>query len=111
MRASQCHSASNSASGVPSDLAISWRLRIAKRSRFSEFMVSGTAAGCGLSGSRIPVSPATLFARRDANKDGKVTLEEFLAGRDGDKRPPLERRFKALDRDGDGTWSASELPK
>jgi hypothetical protein len=58
---------------------------------------------------RNPVSPATLFTRRDANKDGKVTLEEFLVGRDGDKRPPLERRFKALDRDGDGIWSANEL--
>ena len=55
------------------------------------------------------VSPATLFSRRDVNKDSKVTLEEFLAGREGDKRPLLERRFKALDRDGDGVWSASEL--
>ena len=59
-----------------------------------------------------PAGPKTakeLFNRRDANQDGQVTLEEFLAGRNGDKRRPLERRFKALDRNRDGVWVAKEI--
>ena len=61
----------------------------------------------GAAGERVSLQ--TLFSRRDANQDGGVTLEEFFAGRDGERRSRLERRFKTLDRDGDGVWSSKEL--
>ena len=44
---------------------------------------------------------ADLFRARDKNRDGKVTWEEFLNGRSGDVVQPLQRRFKARDKDGD----------
>ncbi len=55
------------------------------------------------------VSLQTLFNRRDTNKDGDVSLQEFLNGRDGETGTRVERRFKTLDRDGDGIWSSKEL--
>jgi hypothetical protein len=56
----------------------------------------GTAA-FGLLNDPEPVSSA------DANLDGRVTLAEFLAAAD--------RRFKRLDRNGDGKLVLEELPK
>jgi uncharacterized sulfatase len=73
---------------------------------------SGTAPG-NLPKKAEPAPPKIsnqeLFNRRDANQDGKVTLAEFLGGRDGVRRRPLERRFKTLDRNGDGVWIANEI--
>lgn len=51
----------------------------------------------------------TLFDKRDKDKDNRVTLEEFLAGRTGDTVPTLTRRFKELDRNGDGAWTKDEI--
>lgn len=53
-------------------------------------------------------SPADLFDLRDVNKDGKVTLPEFLNGRTGPTVPGLEKRFKSYDSDGDEVWTRSE---
>lgn len=50
-----------------------------------------------------------LFDRRDADKDGVVTFQEFMAGRDQVPGGPLERRFQSLDRNHDGRWTRSEL--
>lgn len=61
-----------------------------------------TSAGRGL-------SLEELFERRDKNRDGVVSWEEFLNGRTGATVSILKRRFKGLDRDGDGTWEKSEL--
>ena len=60
---------------------------------------------------RTPLTPAQLFALRDVNQDGMVTLVEFLKGRTGDTQKILERRFRAFDTDKDGTWSRDEVEK
>lgn len=50
-----------------------------------------------------------LFEQRDQNQDGRVTLEEFIAGRTGPTVPTLTRHFKELDRNGDGVWTKDEI--
>jgi|694.fasta_scaffold117954_3 iduronate 2-sulfatase len=50
---------------------------------------------------------ATLFTRRDLNKDGKLTREEFLANQpDPDQ---ARERFKRFDANGDGVLSRDEF--
>ena len=50
---------------------------------------------------------AVLFAKKDADKDGKLTREEFLANQpDPDKAPA---RFTLFDTDKDGTLSREEF--
>jgi hypothetical protein len=53
-------------------------------------------------------SDEQLFNQRDQNKDGKVTQEEFIAGRT-EKLPQLEDNFKRRDTNGNGIWELSEL--
>ena len=58
---------------------------------------------------RKRISDAGLFRRRDADDDGRVTLEEFLNGPTGEVVKPLTTRFNSLDRDQDGNWETSEI--
>jgi Ca2+-binding EF-hand superfamily protein len=44
-----------------------------------------------------------MFRALDANRDGKVTLEEI--------RPAAEARFRAFDANGDGAVARDELPR
>jgi hypothetical protein len=58
-----------------------------------------------------------MLKRLDANKDGKLSLEEFKKlgelgrGRGQDRPELLDRLFQRLDADGDGSLSAEELKK
>ena len=56
-----------------------------------------------------PGKEAKLFQARDKNKDGQVTLKEFIAGRTGDKVPAITKLFKRRDTDKDGIWEKSEI--
>ena len=49
-----------------------------------------------------------LWASCDKNRDGKVTLDEFVAAMT-DRERELEEQFRELDRDGSGTISMSEI--
>ncbi|MFC7336030.1 sulfatase [Haloferula chungangensis] len=48
-----------------------------------------------------------LFKQRDANQDGKVTLDEFIGGRTKN-RDRIEQNFKQRDANTNGIWEASE---
>lgn len=50
---------------------------------------------------------AEMFARRDSDKDGKLTKEEFLSQQPDPKDAPA--RFTRLDRDGDGVLTKEEF--
>ena len=52
-------------------------------------------------------TPEEAFKTADANGDGKVSEEEFLAGKkDAEK---AKEQFKGLDKDGDGSLTLEEF--
>ncbi len=51
----------------------------------------------------------SLFARRDDNNDGFVTLKEYIGAPGGRNIPVLTKRFHALDQDGDSRLSEHEI--
>jgi len=55
--------------------------------------------------------PEKVFAKRDANGDGKLTKEEFSKGaaKDPTKAERAEKAFKAKDKDGNGELSKEEF--
>jgi len=54
-------------------------------------------------------TPETQFAKMDKNGDKKLSLEEFLGKKQGDKTARQQKRFKALDTDNDGFLTLDEL--
>jgi hypothetical protein len=54
--------------------------------------------------------PAEVFKKLDTNGDGKISLEEFLAGPQGKKDPAkATETFKKKDKDGDGFLTLEEF--
>jgi len=53
--------------------------------------------------------PEQAFKRRDKDGNGKLTLEEFVGKRSGDKAAAAETRFKTKDKDGDGSLTLEEF--
>lgn len=68
--------------------------------------VAGAAPG---EGRKNPPDAARVFARKDANKDGALTLDEFKAGMKEKQLERAPRRFKMLDANGDGRVSMDEF--
>lgn len=53
--------------------------------------------------------PAKVFARKDADGDGGLTLEEFKTGLKDKALASADKRFGRLDKDGDGKVSLAEF--
>ena len=53
--------------------------------------------------------PAKIFAKKDANGDGSLTLEELKSGMKGKALENAEKRFEKMDKDGDGKVSLEEF--
>jgi iduronate 2-sulfatase len=64
-------------------------------------------AGPKPAAARPTTDRAALFARKDTNKDGKLTREEFLAGQPDPDRAP--ERFTRFDTNKDGVLSREEF--
>ncbi|NBP79945.1 EF-hand domain-containing protein [bacterium] len=56
-----------------------------------------------------PRDPAKIFSRKDADGDGKLTLDEFKAGMKEPAVAKADQRFKKIDADGNGTVSLKEF--
>jgi Ca2+-binding EF-hand superfamily protein len=52
---------------------------------------------------------AKIFARKDANSDGALTLDEFKAGMKDKAVDKADRRFKKIDSNSDGKLSLDEF--
>ena len=64
----------------------------------------------------VPTAPAeakgraALFDQKDTNKDGKLSLEEFLTGPNNQANPQAARmRFTSFDTNKDGSLSREEF--
>lgn len=53
-------------------------------------------------------SPEKLFAKRDTNGDGKLTLEEYIGKKSGNSSARVEY-FRILDQDSDGSLTLAEF--
>ena len=60
-------------------------------------------------GKKNPPDPAKVFARKDTNKDGSLTLDEFQAGMKDKQLERAPQRFKTLDTSRDGKVSLDEF--
>ena len=54
-------------------------------------------------------APDEFLRRRDKNKDGLITLEEFIGDPKNRDVPALKRQFSRRDQDGDGNLTLDEL--
>jgi Ca2+-binding EF-hand superfamily protein len=56
------------------------------------------------------MDPAKLFKKRDANGDGALSEDEFLAAAKEDKqKETMKKRFSKIDSNGDGKLSLEEF--
>ena len=55
--------------------------------------------------------PTKLFGRRDENKDGFVTLKEFIGNPEGRNVPALTKQFNKKDANNDGRLTLEEMKK
>ena len=60
-------------------------------------------------GKKNPPDPAKVFARKDTNKDGLLTLDEFKTGMKDKQLERAPQRFKTIDANGDGKVSMDEF--
>jgi Ca2+-binding EF-hand superfamily protein len=54
-------------------------------------------------------NPAKVFGKKDADGDGKLSLEEFKTGMPEKALAKADTRFKRLDTNGDGSLSLEEF--
>ena len=61
----------------------------------------------GPRGPRPP--PGEFFAKKDADKDGKLTLAEFKTGMPEERAAKADEIFKKMDANGDGSIDKEEM--
>jgi Ca2+-binding EF-hand superfamily protein len=74
----------------------------------SAVVSAGLAPSASAADKKAP-DPAKIFAKRDANGDGSLTLEEFKTGLKDKALEVADKRFKRLDSNGDSKLSLDEF--
>jgi len=66
--------------------------------------------GCASSALAAPKkTPDERFTKADANKDGKLSLDEFVGKRTAEKKSKAEKTFSKKDKDGDKSLTLEEF--
>lgn len=65
--------------------------------------------GAALAREKKAPDPEKIFAKKDANGDGSLTLDEFKTGLKDKALETADKRFKRLDSDGDGKVTLDEF--
>lgn len=73
------------------------------------FLVPVMAVSASAADAKKAPDPGKIFARKDANSDGSLTLEEFKTGLKDKALENAEKRFRKIDADGDGKLSLDEF--
>jgi Ca2+-binding EF-hand superfamily protein len=60
-------------------------------------------------GEKKAPNPEKVFAKKDANSDGSLTLEEFKTGLKDKALNNADKRFKKIDANGDGKVTLDEF--
>ena len=71
--------------------------------------IAAAAVGPACAEEKKAPDPEKIFARKDADKDGSLTLEEFKAGLKPEVAEKADKRFGKLDANGDGKLSLDEF--
>lgn len=75
----------------------------------ASFVLLVPAVSASAADAKKAPDPEKIFARKDANSDGALTLEEFKTGLKDKALENAEKRFKKIDTDGDGKVSLDEF--
>jgi hypothetical protein len=80
-----------------------------------KFLMSAAVAAC-VFGLQAPSFAAdekpdldTVFKKADKDGDGKLTIEEFVGKREGEKADKAKETFAKLDKDSDGKLTLEEF--
>jgi len=76
--------------------------------------VFAVAFGCmtpalSADGEKKAPNPEKVFAKKDANSDGSLSLEEYKTGLKDKALASADKRFKKIDSNGDGKLSLDEF--
>ncbi|MGD9722880.1 MAG: hypothetical protein AB7O59_22210 [Pirellulales bacterium] len=72
-------------------------------------MMLGASATYAAKADKPKKSPEERFSKMDANADKKLSSDEFVGKKTGDKKDKAEKRFAKLDSDKDGSLSLAEF--
>lgn len=85
------------------------RLSPVVRAAMAAVVVSAFVPAAFAQGAKKAPDPNKVFSRKDADGDGKITLDEFKAGMKEPQAEKAGKRFSKLDTNRDGTLSREEF--
>jgi Ca2+-binding EF-hand superfamily protein len=71
--------------------------------------VVGSSLAKGDAEGKKKKDPDAAFNKRDANGDGRISVEEFVGKKEGDRAEKMKAAFQKKDKDNDGFVTKDEM--